>query len=45
MEVGKIGDLIVRDIKHPEMGVVLKSRDLGKNIMRDVEFFEVGEAG
>lgn len=43
VEVGQIGDLIVGNIKHPKMGVLLKPRDFGKNIVRDVEFLEVGE--
>lgn len=44
-EVGKIGDLIVRDIKYAEEGIFLQPRDFGQNIVRDVEFLEVGEPG
>lgn len=45
VEIGKIGDLIVRDVKHAEMGVFLEPRDFGKKIVRDVEFLETGKAG
>ena len=42
-EVGKVGDLIVRDIKYAEVGILLQPTDFGKNVVRDVEFLEVGE--
>lgn len=45
LEVGEMADLIVRDIKHAETAVVLESRDFGQDIVGDVEFLEIGEAG
>lgn len=44
-EVGEVGDLVVRDVKYAEEGILLQPGDFGQNIVRDVEFLEVGEPG
>lgn len=42
-QVGKMSDLIVRDVQNVEAGVAIETRYLGQGVMRDVELFQVGE--
>ena len=44
-QIGEMSDLIVRDVKDPEIGIVLEARNLSQGIVGDVEFFKVGKGG
>ncbi len=38
-------DLIVRDVEDSEISVIFEVRNLSQGIVRDVEFFQIGEGG
>ena len=42
-QVRDTSNLIVRDVEDSEIGITLKSRDLGQSVVGDVEFFKVGK--
>lgn len=41
LQVGQLGDLIIRYIQHTKLKVSLEARDLLKRIVRYVELFEI----
>lgn len=45
LEVRKGCDLIVGNVKNAEIGIILEARDLGEDVVRYVELFELGEIG
>ena len=45
LQVRQMGDLVVRDVEHSEIGVVLESRDLRQGVVRNVEFFKIAKGG
>lgn len=43
LEIRQVGDLIVGDVEHAEIGGLVETGDGGQCVVRDVKFFEVGE--